>query len=53
MEDGAPGLSISEPGNMVAPLPSEERVAAVAGVGEGRLKTGRAIEFLPFVLFTQ
>lgn len=25
MEDGAPGLSVSEPGNMVTSLPSGER----------------------------
>lgn len=48
MEDGAPGLSVSEPGNMATALLSGERVAAIAGApgvhGE-RLETGRSVRF--------
>lgn len=39
MEEGALGLSLSEPGNMATPLPSGERVPAVAGMGGERLET--------------
>lgn len=47
MKDDAPGLSISEPGNMGAPLPSGER-----GAGGGRLEIGWSIARLPLMLFT-
>lgn len=39
MEEGALGLSLSESGNMATPLPSGERVPAVAGMGGERLET--------------
>lgn len=39
MKEGVLGLSVSEPGNMATPLPSRERVAAVAGVDGERLET--------------
>lgn len=51
MEDSAPGLFVSEPGNKATPLASGERVAAVAGGGGGRMETGRSIRFLPLRLF--
>lgn len=36
MEDSAPGLFVSEPGNKATPLASGERVAAVGGGGVGK-----------------
>lgn len=44
-------ISISEPDNVEAPLPSREREAA-AGVGAG-LKSRRSRGFLPFMLCAQ
>lgn len=51
MEGGAPGLSVSEPGNMAPPLPRGERVAAIARVGGKGWKLGGAMDFCPLCSF--
>lgn len=50
-EGGAPGLSVSEPGNRAPPLPRGERVAGIARVGGKGWKLGGAMDFCPLCSF--